>query len=100
VRASDKNTVENYENITVFSNAIATTMLPYPLEKDLLVIPDAAGNVSVFFPSLDVTLYIYNLSGQCVRVIIPDNNTMTINDLPRGQSYIFKANDRRAKIAI
>jgi len=100
VRASDKNTVNEYENITLFSNAITTKILPYPLEKELLVIPDAAGNVTVYFPSLDVTLYIYNMSGQCIRVMTPDSNTMMINDLPRGQSYIFKANERRAKIAI
>ena len=100
VRASDKNIVNKYENITLFSNAITTKILPYPLEKKLLVIPDAVGNVKVFFPSLDVTLYIYNILGQCIKTIIPDSNTITITDLPRNQIYILKANNRVTKIAI
>jgi hypothetical protein len=70
------------------------------LEKQLLVIPDANGNVKVFFPTLDVTLYVYSLSGRCIKIIVPTSNSITITDLPRSQSYIFEANGRKAKIAI
>jgi M6 family metalloprotease-like protein len=100
VRASDKNKKYNYENITDFSNIISSTTLAYPLEKQLLVIPDANGNVKVFFPTLDVTLYVYSLSGRCIKIIVPTRNSITITDLPRSQSYIFEANGRKAKIAI
>ncbi len=101
VRASDKNTALSYENITDFSNAISTFTLKYPLEsKKLLAVADAAGNIKVFFPDLENTLYVYTLTGKCMRVIIPNSNIIEITDLPRTQTYILKASNRAIKITI
>nr|MBP6662505.1 M6 family metalloprotease domain-containing protein [Paludibacter sp.] len=101
VRASDKNTALSYENITDFSNAISTFTLKYPLEsKKLLAVADAAGNIKVFFPDLENTLYVYTLTGKCMRVIIPNSNIIEITDLPRTRTYILKASGRAIKITI
>ena len=100
VRASDKNTALNYENITDFSNAISTFTLKYPLEKKLLALVDVVGNIKVYFPDLDNTLYVYTLSGKCMRVIVPSSNIIEISDLPRGQTYILKAANRTIKVTL
>jgi len=100
VRASDKNTTLNYENITDFSNAISTFTLKYPLEKKLLALVDMVGNIKVYFPDLGNTLYVYTLSGKCMRVIVPSSNIIEISDLPRGQTYILKAANRAIKVTL
>jgi len=100
VRASDKNTALSYENITDFSNAISTYTLKYPLEKKLLALVDVVGNIKVYFPDLDNTLYVYTLSGKCMRVIVPSSNIIEISDLPRGQTYILKAANRAIKVTL
>ena len=100
VRASDKNTALNYENITDFSNAISTYTLKYPLEKKLLALVDVVGNIKVYFPDLENTLYVYTLSGKCMRVIVPSSNIIEISDLPRGQTYILKAANRAIKVTL
>jgi M6 family metalloprotease-like protein len=100
VRASDKNTALSYENITDFSNAISTFTLKYPLEKKLLAVAEAGGNIKVFFPDTNNTLYVYTLSGKCMRVIIPASNIIEIPDLPRGQTYILKAASRTIKVTL
>jgi M6 family metalloprotease-like protein len=100
VRASDKNTTLNYENITDFSNAISTYTLKYPLEKKLLAVVDVVGNIKVYFPDLDNTLYVYTLSGKCMRVIVPNSSIIEISDLPRGQTYILKAANRTIKVTL
>ena len=100
VRASDKNTALDYENITDFSNAISTFTLKYPLEKKLLALVDMVGNIKVYFPDLENTLYVYTLSGKCMRVIVPSSNIIEISDLPRGQTYILKAANRAIKVTL
>jgi M6 family metalloprotease-like protein len=100
VRSSDKNTALNYENITDFSNAISTFTLKYPLEKKLLAVADADGNIKVFFPDLNNILYVYTLTGKCMQVIVPSSNIIEITDLPRRQTYILKAASRTIKVAI
>lgn len=98
VRASDKNTVYEYENITDFSNTITTTTLAYPTETGLLVIPDANGNITVGLFALNVTINVYNLLGQCVKTIPPSGNPIVIKNLPKDQIYIIKASNRIAKM--
>ncbi len=100
VKASDKNTEHGYENLTNYSTAISTFTLKYPLEKKLLAVADANGNIKVFFPDLNNTLYVYTLTGKCMRIITPESNIIEIIDLPRRQTYILKASNRTIKITI
>jgi M6 family metalloprotease-like protein len=100
IKASDKNTIYNYENITDFSNTIKFNTADYPIQKGLLVTKDDEGNITAYLPTTTYKLYIYNLLGQCIRVINPESNTVTITDLPRPQVYILKANDRTTKIIL
>ncbi|MDD4970000.1 MAG: M6 family metalloprotease domain-containing protein [Paludibacter sp.] len=101
VKTSDKNTLYNYENITENSNIVSTSTLSYPLKKVLVAVPDKNGNITVFIPSLNTTLYVYNLVGQCIKTITPDKSTtLLITGLPRHQLYILKSNDLVCKIAL
>jgi len=58
------------------------------------------GNIKVYFPDLENTLYVYTLSGKCMRVIVPNSNIIEISDLPRGQTYILKAANRAIKVTL
>ena len=96
----NKSIVHSYENITDFSNEIQLNTLHYPLAKSLLATVDGNKNVTVYLPSLDYSILIYNTLGQNIRNITPIGNTVTITDLPRNQLYIIKAGNRVVKIAI
>lgn len=98
VRASDKSIY--YENITDFSNLISLKTLSYPFTSKLVTTIDSNGNVTVYLPTLNTTLNIYNILGQTIRTIIPSNTTLKITDLPRHQVYILKANHLITKIVI
>ena len=98
VKASDKSTY--YENITNFSNLVSVKTLNYPYTKKLVTNVDSSGDVTVYLPTIDTTLNIYNILGQQIRVITPESTTLKITDLPRRQVYILKANNLITKIAI
>ena len=98
VRASDKSSF--YENITDFSNLISVKTLVYPSNKILIASKDINNNIIVNLPSLEATLYVYNILGQCIRTIVPDKNAITITGLPKNQMYILKANNLVTKIAL
>jgi immune inhibitor A len=97
VRASDKNS--SYENITAFSNEISVKTLEYPSESKLKAKINN-GNVTVYLPTIKYNLYIYNLLGQCVRIITPGSTTFEITNLPIHQAYILKSNSLVTKIAL
>jgi len=98
VRASDKSNY--YENITDFSNLISVTTLVYPSNKILIATKDNNNNIIVNLPSLESTLYVYNILGQCIKTIVPDKNSITITGLQKNQMYILKANNLVTKIAL
>ncbi|MDD3320756.1 MAG: M6 family metalloprotease domain-containing protein [Paludibacter sp.] len=100
VKASDKNTEFQYENITEMSNTIIVKTLGYPLDSGLLAVPDVEGNVKVFLPTKEAKLYVYDIQGKCVRIISPVTSVFQIFDLPRGHVYILKANNRLIKVII
>lgn len=96
VRASDKSTY--YENITDFSNVISINTTAYPYKTKLVSTVESNGNITVQLPTINTILYVYNLLGQIVKTIIPDNTTLTITDLPKHQVYILKAGNLITKI--
>jgi M6 family metalloprotease-like protein len=96
VRASDKSTY--YENITDFSNIITVNTTAYPYKTKLVTTVDSNGDVTVLLPSVQTILYIYNLLGQNIKTIVPDNTTVKISDLPKKQVYILKAGNLVTKI--
>jgi M6 family metalloprotease-like protein len=97
VRASDKSV--NYENITAFSNVINVKTLEYPSKRKLQTkVKD--GNVTVYLPTLSYNLYVYNILGQCVRIVTPQSTTFDITDLPGNQAYILKSDRLITKIAL
>lgn len=98
VKASDKSTY--YENITDFSNLVSVKTLNYPYTKKLVTNVDSNGNVTVYLPTIDTTISVYNILGQQIRAITPGSTTLKITDLPRHQLYILKANNLITKIAI
>lgn len=100
VRASDKNTIHNYENITDFSNEIQTKTLAYPLAKALLVTVDQNKIITVYLPDLLAPIQVYNLVGQLIKTIAPQDNMVQINDLAKNQLYIIKSGNRIAKVVI
>lgn len=98
VRASDKSI--HYENITDLSNVISVKTLSYPANNKLVATKDINNNIIVVLPSLESTVYIYNLLGQCIRTIVPDKTSLLITGLPRNQVYILKSNNLIAKIVL
>ncbi|MDD4993071.1 MAG: M6 family metalloprotease domain-containing protein [Paludibacter sp.] len=97
VRASDKSA--NYENITAFSNIINVKTLEYPSKRKLQTkVKD--GNVTIYLPNLTFNLYVYNLLGQCVKIVTPESTTFDISDLPKNQAYILKSDRLITKIAL
>jgi len=98
VRASDKSS--NYEHITDFSNMISVKTLGYPSKTKLIATKDIDSNIIVNLPTLEYTLYVYNIMGQCIKTIAPDKNIITITGLPKNQLYILKANNLVTKIAL
>jgi len=98
VKASDKSIY--YENITDFSNIIQTITLTYPSATRLQTTIDKTGNITVYLPTVNYNLYVYDLVGKCIKAIVPDQTTFTITDLPRNHVYIFKSNGLVTKIFI
>jgi hypothetical protein len=96
VRASDKSAY--YENITDFSNLISVNTTAYPYKTKLVTTVESNGNITVQLPTVKTTLNVYNLLGQTVKTIIPDNTTIVISDLPKSQVYILKAGNLVTKI--
>jgi hypothetical protein len=66
----------------------------------LIAVVDKTGTVTVFLPSTDVVLNIYNLIGQLIRSITPNYNVIILKDLPHSQAYILQAGNRRTKIVL
>jgi len=97
VRASDKSV--NYENITVFSNIINVKTLEYPSKRKLQT-KVKNGNVTIYLPNLTYNLYVYNLLGQCVKIVTPESTTFDIYDLPKNQAYILKSDRLITKIIL
>jgi len=97
VKASDK--TQNYENITAFSNLISVKTLEYP-SKSKLQTKVSSGNITVYLPTTKYNLYIYNLLGQCMKIVTPESTTFDVSDLPRNQVYILKSNNLVTKIAL
>lgn len=98
VRASDKSI--NYENITDFSNVISVKTLTYPSNNKLVATKDLNNDIIVDLPSLESKVYVYNLLGQCIRIIVPDKTTILITGLQKNQVYILKSNNLVTKIAL
>ncbi len=98
VRASDKSIY--YENITDFSNTISVITLGYPFKTKLVVTVESNGDVTVYLPTVNTILNIYNLLGQTIKTIVPESTTIKLTDLPRNQVYILKADNLITKIAI
>ena len=97
VRASDKTI--NYENITDFSNIISVSTTAYPFKTKLVTKVESNGDLTVYLPTVQNILYVYNLLGQTVKTIIPGGTVIKITDLPKNQVYILKAGDLITKIA-
>lgn len=98
VKASDKSA--NYENITDYSNNISAQTSSYPYKSKLVATVDTKGDIKIYLPTIETTVYIYNILGQMIRTIIPTSTTLDISDLPRNQVYIVKSNNFVTKIAI
>jgi len=96
VTASDKNIF--YENITDFSNVISVNTLPYPFKTQLLATVQKNGNITVYLPTLNTTLYVYDVLGKIIREIVPQSTVVNLIDLPSGQVYILKADNLVSKI--
>jgi hypothetical protein len=98
VRASDKSI--HYENITDLSNVISVKTLTYPSNNKLVATKDVNNNIIVDLPSLGSSVYVYNILGQCIKVIVPDKTSILITGLQRNQVYILKSNNLVTKIAL
>jgi len=98
IKASDKSI--HYENITDFSNTISVLTTAYPYKTKLVVKVEKTGDVTVYLPTVQTTLYIYNLLGQTIRTIIPTGTVIKLGDLPKNEVYILKAGNLITKIAI
>ncbi|MEI6755311.1 MAG: M6 family metalloprotease domain-containing protein [Paludibacter sp.] len=96
IKASDKTV--NYENITDFSNIISVATFDYPLKSKLIAKVESTGDVTVYLPTDDTILYIYNLLGQNIRTITPQGSIIKLTDLPKKQVYILKAGNKITKI--
>ena len=94
--ASDKSIY--YENITAFSNLISLKTLNYPFEKKLVATVNPTGEITVYLPTINTILYVYNTLGQTIRIITPQSTTIKIPDLPRNHIYILKADTHITKI--
>jgi hypothetical protein len=98
IKATDKSIY--YENITDFSNLISVKTLEYPFKTKLIVTVESNGDVTVYLPTINTILNIYNLLGQTIKTIVPESTTIKLTDLPRNQVYILKADNLITKIAI
>lgn len=108
VKASDKNTEHEYENITEYSNTISVHTLPYPFDKELRVVVNK-GNVKVFVPSKEVsvtapieneTIHVFNTLGQKVKSYRAESDILDISDLPKGIIFIIQAGKYRTKVIL
>ncbi|MBP1637546.1 MAG: family metalloprotease domain protein [Bacteroidetes bacterium] len=99
VRASDKNTLYGYENITSFSEPLRVHTLAYTSNKVLRVV-SANGNVKVFVPTKNSTVNVFNTIGQKIVSITAASDIVDISGLPRGHVYIVQSDSYRAKILV
>ena len=108
MKASDKNTEHEYENITEYSNTISVHTLPYPFDKELRVVVNK-GNVKVFVPSKEVTvtapienetIHVFNTLGQKVKSYRAESDILDISDLPKGIIFIIQAGKYRTKVIL
>jgi M6 family metalloprotease-like protein len=87
-----------YENITDFSNLISVNTLSYPFDKKLVATVKSSGEITVYLPTVNTVLYVYNTLGQTIRIITPQSTTVQLDDLPKNQVYILKAGNYITKI--
>lgn len=108
VKASDKNTVNGYENITEYSNTISVRTQPYPFDKELRVVVNK-GNVKVFVPSKEESptaptdneiIHVFNTLGQKVKSYRAESDILDISDLPKGIIFIIQAGKYRTKVIL
>jgi len=106
VRASDKalnldNSIK-YENITEFSNIIQLRTLENKSVENILIakVDYANGSVEIILPSTEVIVNVFNIMGQFIKSITPNNNKFVITGLPRHQAYILQAGILRTKIIL
>ena len=97
VKASDKSIY--YENITDVSNTITATTTIYPFKTKLISTVEKTGDVTVYLPTIETTLYVYDLLGNTVKTITPQGTVIKLTDLPKNHVYILKAGSMISKIA-
>lgn len=106
VKASDKNLVHNYENITSSSNTVQVHVLSYPSSNVLRVVVQRNGAITtngiikVFVPSKGMTINVYNELGQKVKSIQSTTDIVDIEDLPRNHVYILQSGNYKAKVIL
>lgn len=96
VKASDKNT--SYENITDFSNTISVTTTIYPFATKLLANVETNGDITVYLPTSYSTLYVYDLLGKLIKMVVSQGTVVSLTDLPQNRVYILKSGNLITKI--
>lgn len=104
VKASDKTLNPNkslkYENITAYSNIIYAKTAEDSSEETLRCVLQTNGSVKVILTTIADDLNIFNVIGQKIQTISPNDNIIHITNLPHGHIYILQAGNRRAKIIL
>lgn len=104
VKASDKTLYPNkslkYENITAFSNIIYVKTSEDTSEETLRYMLQTDGSVKVILTTIADDLNIFNVIGQKIQTISPNDNIIHITNLPHGHIYILQTGNRRAKIIL
>ena len=96
VKASDKKTT--YEDITDFSNTISVSTNSYPFATKLLANVEKDGNITVYLPKSNSVLYIYDILGKLVKMIVADSTVISLTDLEKNRVYILKSDHLITKI--
>ena len=99
VKASDKNELYQYENITSFSNMIKVATADYTETKALRVIVNN-GTLKVFTPQRGDIINVFNMYGQKIRAINADSDIIEIDKLQPQMVYIITSGKYRAKIIL
>ena len=60
---------------------------------------EKTGEVTVYLPTIETTLYVYDLLGNTVKTITPQGTVIKLTDLPKNHVYILKAGNMISKIA-
>ncbi len=106
VRASDKNVLVGYENITAYSKSLLVRTLPYPFEKELRCTVNR-GKVKIFVPRTmpeeegkAVLVDVFDMLGKRIYSTSTTEDILEISNLPRNIVLIVKSNKQHKKIVI